>query len=141
MSKRKKYTLAERSERPVRIVAHKNHYYVEEMHGPNDRNPVATAHRLTRKPMMHDECENWCVFKGYRNIGWNNWRSFILHGFLGKTIPFSRISTLAMTAGGEKKLKRVILQGRLKHWVGIGWHDLRQATESDRKTYKTVVED
>lgn len=126
-----RYTLSERSENPVCIVRKGNHFYVENEAGE----------KLTRKPKTHEECENWCVFNGCRNIGWNDWKKFNTHGYLGKTVSFSEIGRLQMVAGGEKKIKRVILQGELKEWVAIGWITLRTATQDDRKCYRTVVED
>lgn len=130
MARNKTYTLKERSENPVRIVRHKGNYYVENEDGQ----------RLTRKPKTHVECEAWCVFNGCRNIGWESWKMFNSCGYLGKTIAFSKINNLSMVTKGEKKIQRVIIQGRLKEWVAIGWLDQRHATEEDRKLYPTVVE-
>jgi hypothetical protein len=55
-----------------------------------------------------------------------------------KTVARSRLSTPAMIAGGELKYTKVIMNGVLKEWVGIGWIELRQATPADIKKYPTV---
>jgi len=57
-----------------------------------------------------------------------------------KTVHIKNLSTIAMTTGGEKKYTKVIHNGILKEWVGIGWVDIRKATARDRATYPTVKE-
>jgi hypothetical protein len=52
-----------------------------------------------------------------------------------KPVSYRDVSTLAMTSGNEKKLSKVIHEGILKEWVGIGWIDLRPATKEDSKKY------
>jgi hypothetical protein len=56
-----------------------------------------------------------------------------------KTVPLSKLSTVSMVAGGEKKHPRVIHDGLLKNWVGIGWVTERKATATDKKNYPTAV--
>jgi hypothetical protein len=58
-----------------------------------------------------------------------------------KTIPASKLSTISMVAGGEKKHPRVIHEGILKNWVGFGWVNERKATNKDKQTYPTAIED
>jgi hypothetical protein len=36
-----------------------------------------------------------------------------------------------MTTGGEDRISKVILDGVVKEWVGIGWIDLEPATPED----------
>jgi len=55
-----------------------------------------------------------------------------------KTIKRSEVSNLRMVAGNEKKHTHVIEDGMLKQWVGIGWVELRPATDEDRNTYPTL---
>jgi hypothetical protein len=55
-----------------------------------------------------------------------------------KTVARSRLSTPAMIAGGELKYTKVIMDGVLKEWVGIGWIDLGKPTAEDYKQYPTV---
>ena len=43
-----------------------------------------------------------------------------------------------MTAGNEKKYDAVIDNGTLKEWVGIGWVDVREATQKDYEKFPTV---
>jgi len=57
-----------------------------------------------------------------------------------KKIPFSAVSTLKMVSGNEKKYSKVIHDGVLKEWVGIGWIELRTATKVDKLRYPTVSE-
>lgn len=56
-----------------------------------------------------------------------------------KTVKRSKLSNLRMAAGQEKHYDVVILDGRVKEWVGIGWIDLREAADKDKKKYPTVV--
>lgn len=46
-----------------------------------------------------------------------------------------------MAAGNERKYNKVILDGNVQEWVGIGWIDLYKATEKDRQKYPTVIDD
>jgi hypothetical protein len=55
-----------------------------------------------------------------------------------KTIPVSKLSTISMVAGGEKRHPKVIHEGILKNWVGFGWVNEREATEEDKQTYPTA---
>ena len=53
-------------------------------------------------------------------------------------VKASELSTLKMTAGNEDRYSKVIHDGRLLQWVGIGWIDLRAATEKDYSNYSEV---
>ena len=48
------------------------------------------------------------------------------------------MAVLTMTAGKEKKLSKVIHEGKVKEWVGIGWVELREATAEDREKIPEV---
>ena len=37
------------------------------------------------------------------------------------TVPLSKLNNLSMVAGYEKRVHKVIHNGVLKEWVGIGW--------------------
>lgn len=50
------------------------------------------------------------------------------------------LSNLRMVAGNEKKYSKVVIDGKLKEWIGIGWIELRDATADDRKRYPEVEE-
>ena len=50
----------------------------------------------------------------------------------------NELSNIRMVAGNEKKYKKVILDGMVKEWIGIGWIDLRKATAKDKKKFPTV---
>jgi hypothetical protein len=56
-----------------------------------------------------------------------------------KKIQSSKVSNIAMTTGGEKRITKVIDGGIVKEWVGIGWIDLHKANAADRKKYPTVI--
>jgi hypothetical protein len=43
-------------------------------------------------------------------------------------------------AGNEKKYIRIVHQGQLKEWCGIGWVRLRNATARDKGLWPNVVD-
>lgn len=55
-----------------------------------------------------------------------------------KTVSYRNVSTIAMVAGKEKTISKIIHDGHLMEWVAIGWIDLGKATASDKKNYPTV---
>lgn len=55
-----------------------------------------------------------------------------------KTVTYRQVSTMAMVAGNEKKIRMVIHEENLKDWVGIGWVTIRKATARDKAMYPTV---
>lgn len=58
-----------------------------------------------------------------------------------KTVPVSKLSSFAMVSGDEKRITKVIHNGKVKEWVGIGWVEVRTPTERDRKTIPQAVYD
>ncbi len=56
-----------------------------------------------------------------------------------KTVDASEVTSLRMAAGNEKKYSKVILNGHLREWVGIGWIDTGPATTSQLRRYPHVV--
>jgi hypothetical protein len=56
----------------------------------------------------------------------------------GMKVKASELSKLKMTAGNEDRYSKVIQDGRLLQWVGIGWIDLNAATEEDYSNYPEV---
>jgi hypothetical protein len=54
-------------------------------------------------------------------------------------IKTSELSSLRMAAGNEKRYPIVIHNGTVKEWVGIGWIELRKATDDDCKRYPEAV--
>lgn len=58
----------------------------------------------------------------------------------GPRIKRSEIGNFAMTAGNEKKFTRIICDGRVREWVGIGWVDAGVPTEADRAKLPTVID-
>ena len=57
---------------------------------------------------------------------------------MGDKISARKLSTLAMVNGNEKLYKKVIDNGVLKEWVGIGWIELGKATQKDLVNYPIV---
>jgi len=57
-----------------------------------------------------------------------------------KTVKAKELSTMKMSCGNAKKYPRVIQDGIVKNWVGMGWVDEDHATEEDYKKYPKVVE-
>ncbi len=53
-------------------------------------------------------------------------------------VKASELSKLKMTAGTENSYSKVIQDGRLLQWVGIGWIDLVAATGEDYSNYPEV---
>jgi hypothetical protein len=49
-------------------------------------------------------------------------------------ISYADVTPLAMTAGNEKKIPKIIHEGNVQLWVGIGWITLDKATKKDYKT-------
>jgi len=56
-----------------------------------------------------------------------------------KTVKREKLSNLLMVCGNEEKYDIVILDKTVKEWVGIGWVDVRTATEEDYDKYPVVV--
>lgn len=55
-------------------------------------------------------------------------------------IKRSELSNLRMVAGNENKYDKVIIDGVVKQWVGIGWVDEGKPTPKQLKTLP-IVED
>lgn len=55
-----------------------------------------------------------------------------------KPVTYDQVRTISMTSGGENKISRVIHDGVVKNWVGIGWVEERKATPSDYFRYPEV---
>ena len=55
------------------------------------------------------------------------------------TVSFRTVSNVAMVAGGEDLVRRVIHDGVVKEWVGIGWITLDDSPDPD--IYPVVVSD
>lgn len=53
----------------------------------------------------------------------------------------SELTNLRMVAGNERKYDKVIIDGRVKEWVGIGWIDLGMSSDADRLPLPEVVAD
>jgi hypothetical protein len=55
-----------------------------------------------------------------------------------KTISARKVTRMAMVAGGEKRISKIVYNGRLWEWVGIGWIDRGQSSPADRRKYPVV---
>lgn len=52
----------------------------------------------------------------------------------------SQLSTLRMVAGGEDNISKVIMNGNVHQWVGIGWVDEGKASKADEFKYPRVLD-
>ena len=57
-----------------------------------------------------------------------------------KKIKLSQLSVIKMVSVNENKYPVVIVDGKVKEWVGIGWIDLREATKEDYEKYPEAIE-
>ena len=48
-----------------------------------------------------------------------------------KPIDVSQCATIRMVAGNEKRFSKIIHEGAVKQWVGIGWVTERHAEATD----------
>lgn len=55
-------------------------------------------------------------------------------------VPVSKLSTLRMAAGNEKKYSRVIMKDSVMFWVGIGWVKEGPAQPADFEVYPVVID-
>lgn len=55
-------------------------------------------------------------------------------------IKRSELKNLRMAAGNERKYRKVIIDGRVKEWVGIGWIDLGVPSDADRLLLPEVAD-
>jgi hypothetical protein len=51
------------------------------------------------------------------------------------------VSTIAMVEGGETRISKVVVDGRVMEWVGIGWIDVTDTTTPAERRSLPVVED
>lgn len=56
-----------------------------------------------------------------------------------KTVHVREVSNIKMVSGNEKKYTKIIHNGVVKEWVGIGWIPLNDATQEDEEKYPVVV--
>jgi len=56
-----------------------------------------------------------------------------------KTVKSVELHSSKMVMGNENKYSRVIHNGRVKEWTGIGWLDLRHANKKDTEKFPTVI--
>lgn len=55
------------------------------------------------------------------------------------TVKRADLATIRMTTGGEKRHPMVILDGTVRHWVGIGWVDEGEPSAEQARTLPLVV--
>lgn len=58
-----------------------------------------------------------------------------------QAVTAKELNNLRMAAGNESKYDRVVLDGKVMSWVGIGWIEEREALPDDYDNYPVVVED
>lgn len=57
-----------------------------------------------------------------------------------KTIKRSKLSNLSMVASGEKSISKVIIDGTVKQWAGVGWVNEGKPTKHQTETLPHVVD-
>jgi hypothetical protein len=57
-----------------------------------------------------------------------------------KPIKRSELSNIKMVVGNEDRISKVILDGNVRQWVGIGWVDEGPATAADKLKYPRVLD-
>lgn len=57
-----------------------------------------------------------------------------------KALKRKDIANSAMVAGNEDEFTEIILDGVVKKWVGIGWVEVRKATQEDYQKIREVVQ-
>jgi len=55
-----------------------------------------------------------------------------------KTVKLSELTNIRMAAGNEKKYSKIIIDGKVKEWVAIGWMDIDE--KPDKRKYPVVVD-
>ncbi len=58
-----------------------------------------------------------------------------------KTVRRNELTNTRMVAGNEEKYGRVIIDGHVHNWVGMGWVDEGEATKEDELAYPMMIED
>jgi hypothetical protein len=58
-----------------------------------------------------------------------------------KPVSYSDVSTIAMVARNEGKIGKVIHDGAVKEWVGIGWIEIGAARPADYLEHPQVLGD
>lgn len=56
-------------------------------------------------------------------------------------IKRSALSNIAMASGGESRITKVVLDGRVMEWVGIGWIDITDSTPTEQRATLPIMED
>ena len=57
-----------------------------------------------------------------------------------KTVKRSELSLAKMAAGNERRYPRVLDNGVVKEWVGIGWISIGSTTDAEKAKIPEVVE-
>jgi hypothetical protein len=100
--------------------------------------------RFGGRPLSQDHCVSFGrgKWKGRPCVCLHHSRIHHLWYLPGKrkTIRRSRLSNLAMVAGGEEHVRRVILDGTVRNWVGFGWVDEGPPTERQRQDLHHVID-
>ena len=59
---------------------------------------------------------------------------------LWRYVRRGQLSNLRMAAGGENRINKVIVDGVLKEWVGIGWTGDEPPTPEERRRYPLCID-
>lgn len=56
-----------------------------------------------------------------------------------KTIDSAELSNSRMVAGNERRIRKVIVDGTVREWVGIGWIDCGKPTRDQTRRLRHVT--
>jgi len=57
-----------------------------------------------------------------------------------KPVTLAQVETIHMVQGGEQKISRIIHEGMVKNWVGIGWVTEGKAKPADYFKYPELCQ-
>jgi hypothetical protein len=79
------------------------------------------------------------VTKRVRDILWAELKQIEAEGHAKETVERSQLSNLKMVSGGEKRYSKIVCDGHVQQWVGIGWVNEGPATLTDYASLPVAV--
>jgi hypothetical protein len=79
------------------------------------------------------------VTKRVRDVLWTTLKLIEAEGHTKETVDRGQLSNLKMVSGGEKRYSKIVCDGQVKQWVGIGWVDEGAATLEDYASLPVAV--
>lgn len=81
----------------------------------------------------------WRVTQRVKNIVWRTLVEISDRAAAPVVLPVSAVTNRSMVAGGETRHPVVIMKGRRQQWVGFGWIDEGDASDTDKAKYPMVA--